>query len=300
MKKIAVLVPLSILMAAAVWAFAAGDAGDPLVSLAYLNGTFTNMVETEVDQRLDAADAELLEGGTGLSSESAGGLAATWKETRLKQFDVLQGTTGTNVLVLAGGMQVTYSAGTVVDVTTGTTVSSGAALTKNHRYMVAEDTEAAFTVTSKTAVVDYQGIYTFSDSNAVDYNAMAAALKGLHLFKGTFTGYGEGFDLEAAPTRLQALIMFIRVLGEEEQALDRDNAVYRYRQGHRDGKICWLRLQQGLYQRLQCHTVQAGRCRQCLPVHGICLAGHGIQLRQQYKSGRYADSGTGSWSFDFR
>ena len=61
MKKIAVLVPLSILMAAAVWAFAAGDAGDPLVSLAYLNGTFTNMVETEVDQRLDAADAELLE-----------------------------------------------------------------------------------------------------------------------------------------------------------------------------------------------------------------------------------------------
>ena len=81
-----------------------------------------------------------------------------------------------DVLVLAGGMQVTYSAGTVVDVTTGTTVSSGAALTKNHRYMVAEDTEAAFTVTSKTAVVDYQGIYTFSDSNAVDYNAMAAAL----------------------------------------------------------------------------------------------------------------------------
>ena len=48
---------------------------------------------------------------------------------------------------------------------------------------------------------------------------MASALKTLHLFKGTFTGYGEGFDLEAAPTRLQALIMFIRVLGEEDQAL---------------------------------------------------------------------------------
>ena len=47
----------------------------------------------------------------------------------------------------------------------------------------------------------------------------ATTLKSLHLFKGTFTGYGEGFDLEAAPTRLQALIMFIRVLGEEEQAL---------------------------------------------------------------------------------
>ena len=52
-----------------------------------------------------------------------------------------------------------------------------------------------------------------------DYNAIAAALKELHLFRGTLTGYGQGFDLEAAPTRLQALIMFIRVLGEEQQAL---------------------------------------------------------------------------------
>ena len=66
MKKIAVLVPLSILMAAAVWAFAAGDAGDPLVSLAYLTGTSTNMEETEVDQRMNADHAELLERGTGI------------------------------------------------------------------------------------------------------------------------------------------------------------------------------------------------------------------------------------------
>jgi hypothetical protein len=132
---------------------------------------------------------------------------------------VLVGTTGTNVLLLAGGGQVTYSAGAVVDVTTGKTVSSGTALSVDHRYIVAEDTEAAFTVTTKTAVVDYQGSYAFRESDATDYNAMASALKTLHLLKGSFTGYGEGFDLEVAPTRLQALIMFIRVLGEEEQAL---------------------------------------------------------------------------------
>ena len=41
----------------------------------------------------------------------------------------------------------------------------------------------------------------------------------MHLFQGSYTGYGQGFDLEAAPTRLQALIMFIRVLGEESEAL---------------------------------------------------------------------------------
>ena len=109
-----------------------------------------------------------------------------------------------------------YSSGAVVDVTSGSVVSSGSPLIPNHRYLTAEDTSASFRITSPTAVLDYQGSYSFSYSGCVDYNAMASALKTLHLFKGTFTGYGEGFDLEAAPTRLQALIMFIRVLGEED------------------------------------------------------------------------------------
>ena len=46
---------------------------------------------------------------------------------------------------------------------------------------------ATFTVTAKTAVVDHQG-GTFMYSGATDYNAMAAALKTMHLFKGSFTG----------------------------------------------------------------------------------------------------------------
>ena len=106
----------------------------------------------------------------------------------------------------------------MVDATAGTVAPSGTFLQANHRYIVAENTSAAFTITSKTAVLDHQG-GSLAYSNAIDYNAMAAALKTMHLFKGSFTGYGQGFDLEAAPTRLQALIMFIRVLGEEEQAL---------------------------------------------------------------------------------
>lgn len=140
-------------------------------------------------------------------------------ETRLKAGDALTGSTGTGVLLLAGGMQVTFNSGAVVDVTTGTIVTSGSALTASHRYLVAEETTAVFTVTSKTAVVDYQGPYAFSYSTNTDYNAIAVALKTMHLFQGSFTGYGDGYDLEVAPTRLQALIMFIRVLGEENDAL---------------------------------------------------------------------------------
>lgn len=206
------LIPLALMVSALA---AGGDLSDPLASLSYLTGIFTDTVNKRVDEKLNASDQALLSGNLEAVSGSS---AATWTETRLKEGDVLTGSTGTSVLVLAGGARVTFS-GAVVDVTTGTAVTSGSALAVNHRYLVAENTTADFTVTSKTAVVDYQGPYAFRYSNATDYNAIAAALKTLNLFKGSFTGYGEGYDLEVAPTRLQALIMFIRVLGEEDAAL---------------------------------------------------------------------------------
>ena len=215
-KKTALLLAAAMMLSLTLFAYAAGgDASDPLVSLSYLTDAFTKKVDAKVDEKLIDSDAALLE-----SAGEEGGLSASfWAERRLKEGDILAAPTGTSVLLLAGRAQVSFAAGAVVDVTTGTTVPSGTALSANHRYMAAEDTSALFTVTSKTAVVDYQGGCSFSESGATDYNTMAAALKTLHLFKGSFTGYGQGFDLEAAPTRLQALIMFIRVLGEEEEAL---------------------------------------------------------------------------------
>ena len=214
-KKVFAIVA-GLLCLLAVSAAAAGDAGDPLISLSYLTGIFSDSVDRQVEEKLDQSDAQILQGGTVQTGSST---AAFWTESRLKAQDVLLGTTGTSVMLLAGNAQLSFPAGAVVDVTTGTAVSSGTSLLPNHRYLVAEDTSALFMVTSKTAVVDYQGNYSFSYSDAVDYNAMAGALKTLNLFKGSYTGYGQGYDLEVAPTRLQALIMFIRVLGEEEQAL---------------------------------------------------------------------------------
>ena len=216
-KTKTVLISVCLLLTVTVvYAFAAaGGSSDPLASLSYLTGTFTDAVDRQVEEKLDASDQAIRTGASG----TAGGAVSTWTETRLKEGDVLTGSTGTGVLVLAGSGRVTFTGGAVVDVTTGTTVSSGASLSVNHRYLVAEDTTAAFTVTSKTAVVDYQGPYGFRYSVTTDYNAMAAALKTMHLFQGSFTGYGQGYDLEVAPTRMQALIMFIRVLGEEDEAL---------------------------------------------------------------------------------
>ena len=213
MGKKAVLF-LLLCLALTLGAFAAGD---PLVSLSYLTGGYQRDLEAEIDRRLDAAalpDASQDAGGGASSAASP-----FWKESRLKRADLLLGSTGDSVLLLAGSAEGTYPFGAVVDATSGAVVPSGASLAPNHRYLVAEDTAASFTVTSKTAVVDCQGGCTFAYSGEADYNAMASALKTLGLFRGSFTGYGQGFDLEVAPTRLQALIMFIRVLGEEEEAL---------------------------------------------------------------------------------
>ena len=215
-KKLLILLPLCLALLAAVWGLAAGDASDPLASLSYLEGTFSDAVDSRVEEKLNASDAALLSGAD--TGADLSGNSFAWAEHRLKQGDVLYGSTGVTVMLLAGQGNVTYSSGAVVDATDGKVIPSGTAVKTNHRYIVAEDTAAEFTVTSKTAVVDHEG-GTFTYSDATDYNAMASALKTLHLFKGSFTGYGQGFDLEVAPTRLQALIMFIRVLGEEEQAL---------------------------------------------------------------------------------
>lgn len=214
-KKILILFPLCLLASAAVWAAAAGSAADPLASLSYLTGVFTDKVDAAVNDRLDRSEALLRENAGNIAASAV----ASWTEVRLKQDDILQASAGDGVLLLAGSGTVTYPAGAVVDVTAGEVVPSGGSLAVRHRYLAAEDTSASFTVTSKTAVVDWQGTCAFYYSTSTDYNAMAAALKAMHLFQGSYTGYGQGFDLEVSPTRLQALIMFIRVLGEESEAL---------------------------------------------------------------------------------
>lgn len=219
-KRVIILLSLScaFLMTAAL---AAGGPGDPLATLSYLTGTFTNRVNAEVEQRLDESDQTLQNDGVAVRSEetATSGTSAGWTERRMKRGDLLMLSTGAGTMLLAGEGQIAITGGAVVDVTDGREVPSGSVMLVNHRYMAAEDTSATVIITSKTAVLDHQGPCELVWSSEVDYNAMAAALKRLDLFRGTTTGFGQGFDLERAPTRLQALIMFIRVLGEEDQAL---------------------------------------------------------------------------------
>ena len=229
MKKRTLLLSLALaVLVFAVYAAAAGgDALDPLISLDFLDGAFRSQAEEQLDSAAARADAAALDetkdrwSAAVAKAEAAAGSEYTsmWTDTRVKQGDILSGGTGLQVLPLAGGLTVTFSSGAVVDVTDGTELTSGSAIPQGHRCLVAEDTVALFTVSSKTAVINYCGGYSFTLSNAPDCNAMADALRALSLFRGTGSGSGSGYELEKVPTRIEALIMLLRLLGEEDDAL---------------------------------------------------------------------------------
>lgn len=210
-------------------AFASGaGSSDPLVSLSYLTGLFSSSVNESVDTKLTNSDTELrgelqqqLDTMEAAVSAAAGqNFASSPTEADLKAGDILTGPTGLSVVHLAGTVRVELDSGAVVDVSTGKEIASGTILAANHRYLVAESSVARFIVLSPTAVLTYAGNYAFSLSqNTPDYFSVARALNALSLFQGTGTGFGGGFDLHKAPTRAEGLVMFIRILGEENAAL---------------------------------------------------------------------------------
>ena len=201
-----------------------GDAGDPLVSLSYLEGSFSRTLDETIAARMDAADQEIRDavrqrpdgGDPGVLPPDPAPLSG--ENITLKEGDVLSGSTGLSFLALGGGVHLNIAGGAVVDVTGGSEAASGP-LKTGHRYIAAENAAVSFTVTSPAAVVSWTGSGTLTRSARPDYFAIAAALRSLDLFRGSGSGVGGGFDLHLAPTRGEGLVMFLRILGEEADAL---------------------------------------------------------------------------------
>lgn len=71
LPALCLLLPLALMVSALA---AGGDLSDPLASLSYLTGIFSDKVEQEVDEKLDASDEALLSGQGEISGEAAGQL----------------------------------------------------------------------------------------------------------------------------------------------------------------------------------------------------------------------------------
>ena len=228
-KPIAALLAAAVLAAGA-WAYAAGVLdGTSLVTLDYLKNIFLPDAQRQAEERVDAATGETYDAALAALEQrqesylalarGEQGYAPALTDLRFKKGDVITLTAGSGWMLLAGDARLSYTGSAVVDVTGGTTLPSGSSLAPRHRCLAGENTTAGLTVTSDTAVLSLEGYYTLAGGSGVDYNALADALFALGLFQGSGTAYGSGYDLETAATRIMGVVMFLRLIGEEEAAL---------------------------------------------------------------------------------
>lgn len=190
----------------------AGSAANPLIALNWLKDTFIPLAVSDAEDRVDE---KLKEAGDKIISTGVQG-----SELRVKYGDILWLESGSSLTPLAGVLSISAtSQGNVIDLSTGTETPIGNGVEVDHRYLAAENSRIAFLVDSDTAVVRFSGPYTLEASTATDYNALAEALKTIGLFRGSDVPYGSGYDLERTPARIQGLVMFLRLIGEEQLAL---------------------------------------------------------------------------------
>lgn len=226
MKKPAVILLAAAILVSGAVVYAAGES---LISKSYLTDTYVPEVEKQAAQRVEEQTEDTYQSALADLNRKhstylalAGGeqsYAASLTDFRFKKGDVVTLSTGSGGMLLAGSASLTVSGSAAVDVTAGQTAASGSSLTLRHRYLAGESTTLSITITSDTAVLSVEGYYAVASGSGTDYNALADALYEMGLFQGSGTAYGSGYDLEVPSTRIMGLVMFLRLIGEEQAAL---------------------------------------------------------------------------------
>lgn len=133
----------------------AGSAGDPLVTLSYLNTTYFKTILSEVDSKITSRNTEL-------SAKLAGSdqtTSSTFQAITLAQGKTLTGDAGSEVM-LRGGTAVckASSAPGLVDETSGSSINNGTSLIRNHLYVMT--TAKRSICASSKSVVLVRGTYS--------------------------------------------------------------------------------------------------------------------------------------------
>ena len=195
---------------------------DPVISQSYLEGTLV----PDIENRLESFAGKELDSVYMDGFYKAGQLAAQYnlsrainnngyRETvgavRLKKGDKVTLALGSAFVMDSGAGS---AIGSLSNITDGTSVGDGDYIPTAQSCMSASE-GCGFTVASETMQVTISGPYSLEVSAEVDYNSAADALNVMGLFRGDSSGY----SLERSATRTEGLVMFIRLLGEEDEAL---------------------------------------------------------------------------------
>jgi len=132
---------------ASAFAAEAGTSSDPLISRSHATGTFKSQFMTGVKEFLSARfDALYQEHVASISGGSKG--TGSFVKNNVDTGSNAALTFGDSVIVTSGSASLRIESGSVVNVTTGTLVSSGSRLILNNRYMSLEDSAANVIATS--------------------------------------------------------------------------------------------------------------------------------------------------------
>ena len=208
-KKAVILLFCVLLMMGGV--LAAGLGGeDSVISLSFLEQTFIPQAVTQGVERIKGyldetflsvqdvldtlADGYLHRVGAG----ETGGYSDAYGRRTFCARDELTLETGSGLLQEAGRVLLVHN-GTVVNVTTGQTVPSGGVLDVNCRYLVAEETQAVFTVESDAARIAVEGVFSLQKSgepaspftDITIHDACRDAVRTVYE-RGLFAGTGDG------------------------------------------------------------------------------------------------------------
>ncbi len=142
-----------------------GGQDDPLVTLSYLNGTYTQQVKSMVDQTVNERKAEMeqslrnvLAGNGGTTAPTAGN--GVFTVVTLTQGQSLVGDVGCEVMLRVGAASCgSEDSVGLIDTTAGSVLGNGQALAANHLYMVTISTRRV-TATAPTVKVLARGPYS--------------------------------------------------------------------------------------------------------------------------------------------
>ena len=205
---------------------AGGSSSDPVVSLSYLNSTVRPALLEEAGTQVDRQQAQ----EEGAAFEAFAELAATQNETRAKADQTARQTQGKLLLksgdrlTLAPGTQVTllYGAASsdcanLINISAASRLGANAALQARICYMKDNAATGGIVITSQTAEVYVDGVYTLQYAAGINYASLADALYEMKLFAG-MSGTISGYGLEQSCTRIEALVMFLRLIGVQAEA----------------------------------------------------------------------------------
>lgn len=144
-----VLLAAVVLTAFAYLAGGGGSQGDPLVTLSYLTGAFTDQVLEKVDKALEERgsalrrelEQEIAQAEQALRDQLGGapspGGGAAYAAVTLSEGQTLRGSAGCEV-ILRSGSAVCAASGSpgLVDATSGGSLSNGGSLQQNHLYLM--------------------------------------------------------------------------------------------------------------------------------------------------------------------